>query len=149
MLFRPARMEDIAGMHRVRVAVNENRLSNPDRISPADYSNFISRRGKGWICELDGTIAGFSVIDMQDENVWALFVDPEYEGRGIGKQLQTIMLDWYFGQRFEKVWLGTAPGTRAEKFYRLTGWTEAGMHGPEVKFEMTRQAWERLRNEMR
>jgi hypothetical protein len=52
------------------------------------------------------------------------------------------MLDWYFEQTKEDVWLGTAPGTRAEAFYRKSGWQERGMHGKgEIKFEMTYNNW--------
>ncbi len=36
------------------------------------------------------------------------------------------MLDWYFGQTPETLWLSTSPGTRAERFYRTAGWQEAG-----------------------
>lgn len=52
------------------------------------------------------------------------------------------MLDWYFKQTKENVWLGTSPNTRAEMFYRKSGWNEVGMHGKnEIKFEMTFDKW--------
>jgi len=52
------------------------------------------------------------------------------------------MLNWYFGQTNQPVWLGTAPNTRAEKFYRRAGWIETGTHGKgEIKFEMTCVRW--------
>jgi hypothetical protein len=48
------------------------------------------------------------------------------------------MLNWYFDQNKQSVWLGTDAGTRAEMFYRKAGWRETGVHGKgEVKFEMT------------
>ncbi len=57
------------------------------------------------------------------------------------------MLDWYFGQTSEPVWLGTAPNTRAEKFYRSAGWKESGTHGKgETMFMMTVADWEKLRS---
>jgi hypothetical protein len=38
--------------------------------------------------------------------------------------------------------LGTAPGTRAEEFYRKAGWKETGTHGNgEIKFEMSYGNW--------
>ncbi|MCE3226346.1 MAG: putative acetyltransferase, partial [Bacteroidetes bacterium] len=44
-----------------------------------------------------------------------------------------------------RVWLGTAPNTRAESFYRKAGWTETGMHGQgEVKFEISFEGWNKL-----
>jgi hypothetical protein len=52
------------------------------------------------------------------------------------------MLDWYFSITKEKVWLGTAPHTRAEIFYENAGWTLVGTHGKgEVRFEMEYAVW--------
>ena len=71
-----------------------------------------------------------------------MFIHPDFESKGIGKKLHEIMLNWYFSQTKEKVWLGTAPQSRAEKFYRLQGWKENGMHGTkEIKFEMSFEDW--------
>jgi hypothetical protein len=64
-----------------------------------------------------------------------------------GQLLHKTMLDWYFRQAKEKVWLGTAPNTRAEQFYRKAGWTEVGKHGTkEIKFEMTNTDWTTIQN---
>ena len=74
----------------------------------------------------------------------ALFLNPEFEKQGIGRQLHDIMLDWYFKQTMKNVWLGTSPKTRAETFYRNAGWTEIGIHGDgAIKFEMTFENWNR------
>jgi GNAT superfamily N-acetyltransferase len=143
MNYREAGIADITGMHIVRVAVKENSLSNPDLITPQDYSAFITRKGKGWICEVNNQIVGFAIVDTQDKNVWALFIDPAWEGKGIGRKLHDQMINWYFDQTNDTIWLGTAPGTRAEQFYRKAGWKEAGMHGKEIKFEMTADDWRR------
>ena len=52
------------------------------------------------------------------------------------------MMDWYFSQTEQKIWLGTAPRTRAESFYRKAGWLETGLHGKgEIKFEMSAERW--------
>ncbi len=137
MIFREAITDDIKQMQMVRNSVTENTLSNPDLVTDADCENFITKRGKGWVCEIDDKIKGFAIADLEDENIWALFVLPEFEGKGIGKRLQSLMLDWYFGTGKDHVWLGTSPGTRAEKFYKQTGWKEDGMHGSkEIKFVM-------------
>ncbi len=87
-------------------------------------------------------MAGFAIVDLKDNNIWALFVHPDYEEKGIGKKLHDMMLDWYFEQTKQKVWLGTEPDTRAEKFYRMQGWKEVGVHGKgEIKFEMDYTKW--------
>jgi hypothetical protein len=62
--------------------------------------------------------------------------------KSIGKKLQDIMLNWYFNQHDSTVWLGAAPGTRAEKFYRKSGWKQTGTHGKgEIKFELSFNNW--------
>ncbi len=142
MIIREARVEDIPQIQVVRNSVKENTLSNPDLVTDKDCEEFITERGKGWVCEIDGKITGFSIVDLKDNNIWALFVDPDFEKKGIGKKLHDIMLDWYFTQTKENVWLGTSPNTRAELFYRKSGWNEIGIHGKnEIKFEMTFENW--------
>ena len=137
MIFREANPDDIKQMQIVRNAVKENILSNPMLVTYKHYVEYISIRGKGWVCKIGGQIVGFAIVDLIDNNIWALFLKSEYEGRGIGIQLHDRMLDWYFHQTKEKVWLGTSPNTRAEKFYRKRGWKEVGHHGAdEIKFEM-------------
>ena len=127
MNIREATIADIPQIQVVRHAVKENQLSDPGLVTDRDCEVYITQRGKGWVCEADGQIAGFAIADLQDHNIWALFLLPEYEGRGIGRQLHDTMLHWYFPQTKETVWLSTEAGTRAEKFYRRAGWKEAGM----------------------
>jgi GNAT superfamily N-acetyltransferase len=145
MVFREATIADIPQIQIVRNAVKENTLSDPTLVSNADCEEFMTVRGKGWVCEVEQQIVGFAIADLQDDNIWALFLLPEYEQKGIGQTLQKLMLDWYFAQSKEKVWLGTAFNTRAENFYRKSGWKEIGTNGPKkIKFEMTRTDWEKL-----
>jgi ribosomal protein S18 acetylase RimI-like enzyme len=37
-------------------------------------------------------VLGFAVADLQERNIWTLFVRPEYQGRGIGRTLYQTML---------------------------------------------------------
>ena len=143
MRIREANSGDISGMQIVRNLVKENPLSNPALVTDQDCDDFINKRGKGWVCEDDGEIIGFSIVDLVDHNVWALFIHPDHEKKGIGRKLHDIMINWYFSQSPRTIWLGTAPKTRAEAFYRKAGWEEVGMHGKgELKFEMTKEKWE-------
>lgn len=142
MKIREAKTDDIKQIQIVRNAVKENMLSDPNLVSDKDCEEFITQRGKGWVCEIDNEIIGFSIADLKENNIWALFVHPDFDKRGIGKKLHDIMLDWYFEQTKQTVWLGTAPNTRAESFYRKAGWKEVGTNGAkEIKFEMTHNDW--------
>ena len=146
MIFREARLTDIPQMQMVRNAVTENTLSDPALVSDDDVANYIMRRGKGWVCEVDNSIVGFAIADLEDHNVWALFIQPGFDKKGIGRKLHHDMLDWYFQQTDITIWLGTSPGTRAEQFYRKAGWNETGIHGKgEIKFEMMAMRWKATR----
>ncbi len=142
MIFREAQLTDIPQIQMVRNAVTENTLSDPALVPDQDVADYIIRRGKGWVCEVDNSIVGFAIADLEDNNVWALFIQPGFDKKGIGRKLHDDMLNWYFTQTSTTIWLGTGPGTRAEQFYRKAGWIETGIHGKgEIKFEMTAVQW--------
>lgn len=142
MIFRTAEIKDIKQMQIVRHLVKENTLSNPALVPDKDVAYYISEKGKGWVCEAEGKILGFAIVDILEHSIWALFVDPEYAEKGIGKELHRLMILWYFEQTKETVVLGTEPNTRAEKFYQLQGWTKVGFYSNgEVKFELTYDNW--------
>ena len=145
MKIRVAELKDIPQIQVVRNLVKENRLSDPKLVPDKDVEEYMFRRGKGWVCEVNDEVVGFAIADLVDNNIWALFVHPGFEKLGIGKRLHDEMINWYFDQTDKTVWLGTAPKTRAESFYRKAGWKEIGVHGKgEIKFEMTKDNWESL-----
>jgi GNAT superfamily N-acetyltransferase len=138
---RLATAADVPAMHRIRLAVRENRLADAAAVQPDDYRAMIGRDGRGWVAEAGGKIAGFAIADLRRGNVWALFVDPGMEGRGIGRRLHDEMMDWLFAAGAPSVWLSTDPGTRAEAFYRAAGWRYAGDQRGEARYEMDRDQW--------
>ena len=143
MILREAATADIPQIQIVRNSVHENTLSDPALVTNKDVEEYMNRRGKGWVCEINKVIVGFAIADLVDHNIWALFIQPGYDKKGIGRKLHDEMISWYFKQTDMAVWLGTSPGTRAEQFYRKAGWKEVGTHGKgEIKFEMTKQDWE-------
>ena len=142
MQFREALITDIPQLSAVRLAVKENVLSNPALVTQQDYVDYLSERGKGWVCEIDGQVVGFAIGDLVKNNVWALFVQPGFEGQGIGRELLILLLDWYYSNTNETIWLSTAPDTRAATFYRSFGWKEAGVQpNGELRFELTAEDW--------
>lgn len=141
MNFRQAIPEDIPQIQIVRNSVKENQLSNPNLIPDDLVEEFITKRGKGFVCEIDDKIVGFSIVDFVENNVWALFLLPDFEGKRIGKKLHQLMLDEYFSKTKETIWLSTEANSRAEIIYKKQGWKNAGFHGNEVKFEMSFEDW--------
>lgn len=147
MIIREATIDDIKQIQVVRNSVNENTLSYPNLVTEKDCEEFLGIRGTGWVCEIEKKIVGFAIADLKENNIWALFIDPKFEKNGIGQKLHKIMLDWYFLQTKDTVWLGTDINTRAEKFYRKAGWTEVGSNGlVAMTFEMTYKDWRTLSN---
>jgi GNAT superfamily N-acetyltransferase len=112
-------------MHRVRIAVRENRLAS-SVITEEHYLPAIETTGRGWVIELDGTVVAFAVGNEQTGNIWALFVHPEHERRGYGRRLHEVMVSWLFSRGLAKLWLSTDPGTRAQRFYEAADWQFKG-----------------------
>lgn len=80
----------------------------------------------------------FAAANAATGNVWALFVDPDHEGRGYGRQLHDHMVAWLWEQGVTCAWLATSPGTRAQRFYVAAGWTPAGpASGGAIPFELS------------
>ena len=98
----------------------------------------LSEIGRGWLFEdKNGRVIAFGIADASRRNIWALFVDPAFEGRGLGRSLLDAMTSWLFEQGGQSIWLTTAPGTRAERFYRAAGWRDAGPERDgEIRFEL-------------
>jgi GNAT superfamily N-acetyltransferase len=137
MDIRVAIAANIPEMHRVRMSVRENILSDASRIRIEHYRQMLDEQGRGWVCEADGRIVGFAVADLVRQNLWALFVEPGYEGRGIGRRLHEAALDWLFESGATAIWLNTSPDTRAERFYTTADWQYAGREpNGEIRFEM-------------
>lgn len=139
ILLRQARRDDIAGMHKVRMSVQENRLVSTT-LTRDDYIQAIEATGRGWVIELQGSIVAFAVGDASSGSIWALFVEPGHEGRGFGRQLHDCMVEWLWQQGLDRLWLTTDPGTRAYRFYETAGWRQVGVgaHG-EVRLELVHE----------
>jgi GNAT superfamily N-acetyltransferase len=137
MHFRDATPADITAMHTVRMAVLENVLSSPDKVKPEDYRIFLEEKGRGWVCQDKTKVVGFAIVDMEKCNVWALFVDPDYEGRGIGRRLLSLLTSYAFAQGCSRLWLGTQPDSRAKAFYMKAGWRPCGLTSSgDIRFEL-------------
>lgn len=139
MNFREAVLADIPAMSAIRLSVTENRLRDPARVTLQMYEDYLERMGKSWVCEADGVIAGFAAADKTDGSIWALFIDPQQEGLGIGKRLLALMTGYLFSQGFDKIVLSTSADTRADVFYASQGWERGKMKDDvEVHYSLAR-----------
>ena len=137
--FRRATATDIPAMSKIRLAVRENALSNPGRITQQMYEDYLERCGRGWVCELRGVVIGFSYAASTDNSIWALFVEPGHEGLGAGKRLLKLAIDWLFALGAPAITLSTTANTRADRFYLAQGWQrEESGNGVDACFRLER-----------
>ncbi len=122
---RRARPDERERITEIRFAVQENRLDDPTLVTDEDYAWFAERPGI-WVWEEGGQTVGFSAGDTRDGTIWALFVDPACERRGIGRALFEAACETLRRAGHRTVILTTDPCTRAERFYRAAGWKAVG-----------------------
>ena len=125
-MIRQAIAADVPRIWEIRFAVKENRLSSPGLVTDADVQRCLDD-GEMWVCDEDGRIKGFSASDSRDGSIWALFIDPLYEGQGLGQALLAEACAKLRAAGYRVMTLSTGPGTRAERFYRRNGWEAQGL----------------------
>ncbi|MEZ5564013.1 MAG: GNAT family N-acetyltransferase [Gammaproteobacteria bacterium] len=137
-MLRQAGEPDIPAMHRVRLAVRENALSDPNRITEQDYVAALHALGRTWVVEDNGEIVAFATA-YKSGSIWAMFVHPDHEGRGFGTALHSTVVAWLWSLGHKHIWLTTAAGTRAERFYISKGWQRCGtVPGGDIRLELNR-----------
>lgn len=119
-MIRRAIAADLPRISEIRFSVTENRLLDPRRVPPDMVAWFLDHPGfRVW--DENGLVRGFSAHDPRDGSVWALFVAPADEGRGIGSALLAAELALLAGTGARRIWLSTDPASRAAGFYRRRG----------------------------
>lgn len=112
-------------MFHVRISVIENHLSREEMqrigITENVVADLIEKSCCAWVATDNEKIIGFSMILPDEGCLFAAFVLPEYEGRGIGRRLVEIAEKELF-RHHEVVWLETDKQSRAAKFYIQLGW---------------------------
>jgi GNAT superfamily N-acetyltransferase len=139
-IIREATADDVPAIFAIRTAVKENDASMQRLaelgITPESVGEALKENCKGWVAQCDDVTVGFSIADRTTESIWALFILPEYEARGIGRALMKPAVEWLRGTGSKRIWLTTGPETRAAGFYRHLGWTAQGLTPKgEMKFE--------------
>jgi GNAT superfamily N-acetyltransferase len=127
-------------MSDIRLSVRENILSDPRRVTRQMYEDYLDTAGRGWVAEIDGEIAGFCYANRNDSSIWALFVSPGFEGRGVAQGLLPLAVEWLFSLGFESVKLSTGADTRADRFYAAQGWRRVPLNEREVEYVLAKPA---------
>jgi len=78
------------------------------------------------------------MIDVADASLFAAFVLPAHEGKGLGTQLVLVAESELFN-RHSEIWLETDRDSRAAGFYRRLGWgNEREAKGSQIRLTKTR-----------
>ncbi|MCW2992200.1 MAG: acetyltransferase, partial [Solirubrobacterales bacterium] len=109
----------------------------------------LSGGARTWVAVGDGRILGFVSADRSRDDdaapltgeIWALYVDPVEQRRGVGWALMDTALDALraSGCRTASLWVFAANGS-ARAFYERVGWTHDGgpakddLWAPEVRY---------------
>ncbi len=122
---RLALQSDLPDIFFVRTSVRENHLSveqlSQMGITQQAVSDMLSASPCAWVAEVDGRVVGFSMIDIEEASLFAAFVLPSHEGRGLGRELVLAAEERLF-ELHSEIWLETGRHTRAAGFYRSLGW---------------------------
>jgi len=111
---RQATEADIPEMMALRLSVRENQLFDPGQVTAEDCRRYVTR-GHMWVWDEDGEILGISAGTVDTGWIWALFVRPGHEGRGIGRALLAAACDALIMAGFRTLRLSTDPDTRAPR----------------------------------
>ncbi len=141
MKIRKARLGDVGAIFAIRSRVRENHLSASELaergITKAAFGKWLTDGYGIWIADLDGSAAGFAIAIPHESTLWALFVDPDFEGRGVGAALLRMAEEWLFAQGCDDISLttGADPKNRAHGFYDMHGWHSTGdVDGDEIEY---------------
>ena len=124
-MIRKATRADLPRISEIRSAVTENKLDDPTRVTVEMCAWFIDHAAF-WLWEENGVVQGFSAGDSRDGTIFALFIDPAWEGRGVGQVLLPLACKTLRDAGHRVARLDTEAATRAEHFYRRNGWQEVG-----------------------
>ncbi|QBE67168.1 GNAT family N-acetyltransferase [Pseudoduganella lutea] len=125
-------------MSMIRLSVTENRLSDPARVTADMYERYLELSGRGWVAESDNEIVAFCYADKVNASIWALFVSPGHEGRGLGQALLKLATDWLFAIGHDSIRLTTGVNTRADRFYSAQGWSRAPVSATDIGYSLSR-----------
>jgi len=130
MEFREIIAADVPALFDLRPRTRENVMTVEQLgrlgITVETVTESLSISHNGWLCADAGQVVGFSIADRSTGELAVVAVLPEYEGRGIGGRLMSLVESWLWKSGCTRAWLTTDVDTslRAYGFYRHRGWTD-------------------------
>ncbi|OLU23651.1 GNAT family N-acetyltransferase [Pseudomonas sp. PA15(2017)] len=141
---RPASVADIDSLFDIRTSVTDNHLSREQLdelgITAEALQQAIEAAPCGWVAELGGVPVGFAMVDFDAGELFALFVRPQHEGKGLGKRLLEAAEQALFA-RHALIYLITDgdEAIRANGFYSRQGWLQVSeVDDRDVRYEKRR-----------
>jgi ribosomal protein S18 acetylase RimI-like enzyme len=143
MMIRAIEQKDISALFDLRAATRENPYSRVELrdigITEESVAANLCKAHRGWVCELDGKIAGFVIGDCSTGELWVIAVLPEFEGQGVGSRLLITVETWLYSAGCREFWLRTSADQRkrAFGFYTSHGWQVSAIDGGVVYMKKT------------
>ncbi|HGM5578940.1 TPA: GNAT family N-acetyltransferase [Pseudomonas putida] len=144
LTLRQALPEDVELLFDIRTSVKQNHLSREQMhdlgITATSLTEALREAPCSWIAEYEQEAVGFAMVDLDDGELFALFVHPQHEGKGIGRLLLQQAEAALF-QHHEVIHLTTDGGQmiRANGFYQRAGWVSSGaVDDQDVRYEKRR-----------
>jgi GNAT superfamily N-acetyltransferase len=146
MNYRRIEAADLPQLIDLRGTTRENQISREGLrgigITEESTTELLRTTHRGWLCEAEGKIAGFSIGDGKTGELWVIAVLPGFEGKGIGSQLLSLVEEWLWSLGWKELWLWTNPDPkmRAFTFYLRRGWTASESKDGELYMIKWREA---------
>jgi ribosomal protein S18 acetylase RimI-like enzyme len=148
MVFREMQQTDIGRCIEVRTLVRENRYSlaalRQEGITEESVAGMLETTHQGWVCEIDDQIVGFSMGDRSTGEFWVVAVLPEYEGRGIGRKLTELAVQWLRANGCNEIWLWTSPDTSTRAYALYRNWEDCGVEDGKRIMKLSQKLTARL-----
>jgi GNAT superfamily N-acetyltransferase len=141
LAIRVATAADVPALFDIRTSVRENHQSMEGLrevgVTPESIAHMLQTTSRAWIADIDCRPVAFTMANAAERTVFAMFVRPGYEGRGLGRALMAETEAWLFAGGADEIWLttGADPGIRANGFYQHLGWRATGLtEGGEIRY---------------